>query len=115
MQSVFMNRPIKILNVGTVLIKIKIVEKRKEKRNEMKLRMGSGVVVSLCCSTTTTTTPLFISSSYSAQLRLKSSSYLGARVCCHMAHAASSNTTPSPSPSSAIDFLSICHRLKVKT
>lgn len=82
----------------------------------MKLRMGSGVVVSLFCSTTP---PLFISSSSSsAQLRLKppSSSSLGARVCCHMAHAASSITTPSPSPSpsSAIDFLSICHRLKVK-
>lgn len=75
----------------------------------------SGVVVSLCCLTTT---PLFISSSSSsAQLRLKppSSSSLGARVCCHMAHAESSITTPSsssPSPSSAIDFLSICHRLK---
>jgi hypothetical protein len=84
----------------------------------MKLRMGSGVVVSLCCLTTT---PLFISSSSSsAQLRLKppsssSSSSLGARVCCHMAHAESSITTPSsPSPSSAIDFLSICNRLKVK-
>jgi len=76
----------------------------------MKLRMGSGVVVSLFCSTT----PLFISSSSSsAQLRLKPpSSSLGAGVCCHMAHAASSIT---PSPSSAIDFLSICHRLKVKT
>ncbi|CAI8587231.1 unnamed protein product [Vicia faba] len=67
--------------------------------------MGSGsrVVLSLYSSAP------FLSLS-SAQLRFKSS--LAARVSFHMAYAASSVSTNNPSASSAIDFLSLCHRLK---
>lgn len=68
--------------------------------------MGSGsrVLLSLYSSAP------FLSLS-SAQLRFKPS--LAARVSSHMAHAASSVSTDNPSASSAIDFLSLCHRLKV--
>ncbi|XP_058723011.1 uncharacterized protein LOC131594821 [Vicia villosa] len=65
--------------------------------------MGSRVLLSLYSSAP------FLSLS-SPQLRFKSS--LAARVSSHMAHAASSASSNNPSASSAIDFLSLCHRLK---